>query len=149
MRNYFFSSCLSWHILHVARTNWQHAVSSCQQFANSHTRIFADSHTGKLADSQFTFPSPLIKGIKYQLNPQILSSTTKQPKAKKSRKIPPPLKQSTRNLSLGYTEIEKKQEGAGGGGGGGQDLAMTFCYLWLTEKLWLFGGTDPNPTQPL
>ena len=26
---------------------------------------------------------------------------------------PPPLKQSTRNVSLGYIEIEKKEEGAG------------------------------------
>ena len=21
-----------------------------------------------------------------------------------------------------------------------ENLAMTFCYLWLTEKLWLLGG---------
>ena len=28
-------------------------------------------------------------------------------------KSPPPLKQYTRNLTLGYTEIEKKEEGAG------------------------------------
>ena len=32
---------------------------------------------------------------------------------KKGPESPSPLKQSTRNLSLGYTEIEKKEEGAG------------------------------------
>ena len=32
---------------------------------------------------------------------------------KKEPKRLPPLKQSTRNLSLGYTEIEKKEKGAG------------------------------------
>ena len=79
--------------------------------------------------------TPLIKGI-HQLNPQTLSSTTtaakggggkeleSPPLLKQStrslslgyteiRKSPPPLKQSTRTLSLGYTEIEKKEEGAG------------------------------------
>ena len=69
----------------------------------------------------FPGEDPLIKGI-HQLNPQNLSSATtaaKGPKAtppKKKKKneleSPPPLKQSTRNLSLGYTEIEKKEEGA-------------------------------------
>ena len=32
---------------------------------------------------------------------------------KKEPESPPPLKQSTRNLSLGFTEIEKKEEDAG------------------------------------
>ena len=161
--------------------------------------------------------TPLIKGI-HQLNLQNLSSTTTAAKGKrkKSRKALPiktiykkfifglyrnwkkgelsPLKQSTRNLSLGYTEIGKRRRALG------QDLflwfviglfetlicamaedkvcdscivsswtllsfyfvcddqiqiscavwlrkvenlATTFCYLWLTEKLWLLGGTAP------
>ena len=25
-----------------------------------------------------------------------------------------------------------------------ENLAMIFCYLWLTEKLWLLGGTAPQ-----
>ena len=25
-----------------------------------------------------------------------------------------------------------------------ENLAVTFCYLWLTEKLWLLGGTAPQ-----
>ena len=29
-----------------------------------------------------------------------------------------------------------------------ENLAATFCYLWLTEKLWLLGGTAPQ-TPPL
>ena len=39
-------------------------------------------------------------------------STRTAAKGKKKLERPPPLKQSTRNLSLGYTEIEKKKEGA-------------------------------------
>ena len=71
------------------------------------------------------FSCILIKGI-HQFNPQNLKSffnNNKEPKAKKkkkkkSRKAPPPththpLKQSTRNLSLGYTEIEKKRTALG------------------------------------
>ena len=117
----------------------------------------------------------------------------------KEPESPPPLKQSTRNLSLGYTEIEKK-----GGGRWGkiffvwcviglfetlicaiaedkvcdscivsswaflifllcndqiqiscvvrlrktENLAVTFCYLWLTEKAWLLGDTAPLPPPP-
>ena len=31
-----------------------------------------------------------------------------------------------------------------------ENLAVTFCYLWLTEKLWLLGGTaPPDPPFPL
>ena len=45
-------------------------------------------------------PHPLIKGI-HQLNPQRLSSTTTAAKGKRKLESPPPLKQSTRNLSLG------------------------------------------------
>ena len=60
-------------------------------------------------------PGPhLIKGI-HQLNPQNLSSTTTAAKGKKKKKKketetppPPPIKHSTRNISLGYTEIEIK-----------------------------------------
>ena len=59
----------------------------------------------------FLGEDPLIKGI-HQLNPQNLSSTTTAAKGKKKKKekkeepeSPPPLKQCTRNLSLGYTEI--------------------------------------------
>ena len=59
------------------------------------------------------FPDPLIKGI-HQLNPQNLSSTTTAAKGKKKEpKSPPPSKQSTRNLSLGYTEIEKRRRALG------------------------------------
>ena len=36
----------------------------------------------------------------------------KKKKKKRAGKHPPPFKQYTRNLSLGYTEIEKKEEGA-------------------------------------
>ena len=55
---------------------------------------------------------PLIKGM-HKLNPQNLSSTATAAEDKKEPESSPPLKQSTRNLSLGYTEIEKKEEGAG------------------------------------
>ena len=27
-------------------------------------------------------------------------------------------------------------------------LSMTFCYLWLTEKLWLLGAQPPPPEPP-
>ena len=56
-----------------------------------------------------------MKGI-HQLNPQNLSSTTTAAKGGgggEELESPPKLKQSTRTLSLGYTEIEKKEEGAG------------------------------------
>ena len=26
-----------------------------------------------------------------------------------------------------------------------ENLAVTFCYLWLTEKLWLLGEEPPHP----
>ena len=79
-------------------------------------------------------PDPLIKGIQ-QLNPQNLSSTTatkdkktkqtnKKKKKKKKPESPPPLKQSTRNVSLGYTEIEKRKKGEGAG-------ARFFCVCDL------------------
>ena len=57
-------------------------------------------------------PDPLIKRI-YKLNAQNLSSTTTVAEGKKEPESPPPLKQSTKNLSLGYTEIAKKEEGTG------------------------------------
>ena len=41
------------------------------------------------------------------------NSQRQKKKKKKGPESPPPLKQSTRNLSLGYTETEKKEEGAG------------------------------------
>ena len=63
--------------------------------------------------------TPPIKGI-HQLNPHNLSSTTaaedKKKKKKKKKKQPessPPVKQSTRNLSLGYTVIQKLKKGGG------------------------------------
>ena len=59
--------------------------------------------------------TPLIKGI-LQLNPQNLSSITKTARGKKKNiepESPPSLKETTRNLSLRYTEVEKKEEGAG------------------------------------
>ena len=60
------------------------------------------------------FRTPLIKGI-HQLNPQNLSSLPTAAKGKKKKELesPPPLKQSTRNLSLGYTEIEKSRRALG------------------------------------
>ena len=73
---------------------------------------------------------PLIKGI-HQLNPQNLSSTTTAAKGKKKKKKkkelenPSLLKQSTRNLCLGYTETEKRRAL-------GQDL---FCVTGLFETL--------------
>ena len=29
-----------------------------------------------------------------------------------------------------------------------ENLAVTFCYLWLTEKLRLLGGIAPPPPSP-
>ena len=65
-------------------------------------------------------PPPLIKGI-HKLNPQNLSSTATAAEDKKKPESPPPLKQSTRNLSLGYTEIEKRRRALG------QDLFCAIC----------------------
>ena len=66
-------------------------------------------------------PPPLLKGI-HRLNPQNLSSTTTAAKGKeKEPENPPPLKQSARNLSLGYTEIEKRRRALG------QDLFFVIC----------------------
>ena len=50
----------------------------------------------------------------HQLNPQNLSSITTAAKGKKGLESPPQLKQFARNLSLGYTEIEKKRGGRWG-----------------------------------
>ena len=61
-----------------------------------------------------------IKGI-HQLNPQNLSSTTTAAKGDKRARKPPPLKQSTGSLSLGYTEIEKRRRALG------QDLFCVIC----------------------
>ena len=64
---------------------------------------------------------PLIKGM-HQLNPQNLSSTTTTAKGKKKElKSPPPLKQYTRNLSLGYAENEKRRRALR------QDLFCVIC----------------------
>ena len=52
---------------------------------------------------------------------KIFLQQQQQPKAKKDPKSPPPLKQSTRNLSLGYTEIEKGRRALG------QDLFCVIC----------------------
>ena len=70
-------------------------------------------------------PDPFIKGM-HQLNPPNLISTTIAAKGKKEEPespphtTPTPLKQSTRNSSLGYTEIEKRRRALG------QDL---FCVI--------------------
>ena len=69
--------------------------------------------------------NPLTKGI-HHLNPQNLSSTTTAAKGKKKKKKKkaeslPPLIQSARHLSLGYTEIEKKRRVLG------QDLFCGIC----------------------
>ena len=64
--------------------------------------------------------TPLIKGI-HKLNLQNLSSTATAAEDKKQPESPPPLKQSTRNLSLGYTEIEKRKRAMG------QDLFCVIC----------------------
>ena len=56
----------------------------------------------------------------HKLNPQNLSSTATAAEDKKKPESPPPLKQSTRNLSLGYTEIEKRRRALG------QDLFVRF-----------------------
>ena len=55
---------------------------------------------------------PLIKGI-HKLNPQHLSSTATAAEDKKEPESAPPLNKSTRNLSLGYTEIEKRRRALG------------------------------------
>ena len=65
-------------------------------------------------------PLVLIKGI-HKLNPQNLSSTATAAEDKKQPESPPPLKQSTRNLSLGYTEIVKRRRALG------QDLFCVIC----------------------
>ena len=58
-------------------------------------------------------PDPVINGI-HQLNPQNLSSTTTATEGKKKElESPPTLKQSTRNLPLGYTETEKRRRALG------------------------------------
>ena len=65
--------------------------------------------------SRFSKRDPHIKGL-HQINPHLkfFLQQQQQPKAKTTEpEKPPPLKQYTRNLSLGYTEIEKKEEGAG------------------------------------
>ena len=54
----------------------------------------------------------IIKGI-HELNPQNLSSTITAAKGKKDSESPPQLKQTTRDLSLGYTEIEKGRRALG------------------------------------
>ena len=54
------------------------------------------------------------------IKPSILQEQ-QQPKAKKEPESPPLLKQSTRNLSLDYTEIEKRRRALG------QDLFCVIC----------------------
>ena len=71
--------------------------------------------------------TPLIKGI-HKLNPQNLFSATTAAKGKKEPESPPPLKQSTRNLSLGYREIGKRRRALG------QDLFRVIC-IRLFETL--------------
>ena len=77
---------------------------------NCGRRLFLHSRFSKIFRGRT--PDPLIKGI-HQLNPQTLSSTTTAAKGKKKLESPAPLKQATRNLSLGYTEIEKRRRALG------------------------------------
>ena len=58
------------------------------------------------------------------------SQRQKKKKKKESRKALPQLKQSTRKLSLGYTEIEKKRKRALG-----QDLFLCDLFIGLFETL--------------
>ena len=89
--------------------------------------------------------APLIKGI-HQLNPQNFSSQEQQPKAKKQNKkktkteSPPQLKQSTRNLSLGYTEIEKRRRALG------QYLFCVICNwaVWNFDLYYLISSQSLN-----
>ena len=59
-------------------------------------------------------PDPPYKG-NTSIKPSNFSSQEQQPKAKKKKKMesPPQLKQSTKILSLGYTEIEKRRRALG------------------------------------
>ena len=73
--------------------------------------LFLHSRFSKI----FLGRTPVIKAI-HRLNPQRRSSTTTAAKGEGGGgkpECPPSLKQVTRNLSLGYIEIEKKEEGAG------------------------------------
>ena len=81
--------------------------------------LFLHSRFSKLFRGRTPGP-PLIKGI-HKLNPQNLSSTATAAEDKKQPESPPPLKQSTRNLSLGYTEIEKRRRALG------QDRFCVIC----------------------
>ena len=65
------------------------------------------------------FSSHLAKIATSSANP--VSSTTTAAKGKTKTESPPPLKQSARNLSLGYTEIEKWMRALG------QDLFCVIC----------------------
>ena len=51
--------------------------------------------------------APLYKGNTSMKPLKSFFQQQQQPKAKKEPESPPPSKQSTRNLSLGYTEIKK------------------------------------------
>ena len=83
--------------------NIKNKPQKCRRWLFLHSR-FSKHFRGE--DPQ----TPLIKGT-HQLNHQNLSSTTTAAKGKNNRAgKPTPLKQSARNLSLGYTEIEKKHQ---------------------------------------
>ena len=81
-------------------------------------------------------------------DPQILSSTTtnsqRQKKNnnnnKKEPESPPPFKQSTRNLSLGYTEIEKRRRALG------QYLFCVICNwaVWNLDLCYLISSQSLN-----
>ena len=74
--------------------------------------LFLHSRFSKIFRGRTPGP-PLIKGI-HRLYPQNLQQQQQQPKAKKTEpENPPPLKQSTRNLYLGFTEIEKRRRAHG------------------------------------
>ena len=89
-------------------------------------------------------PEILIKGIN-QLNPQNLSSTITNSQKQKKKKAgkpesPPPLKQSTRNLSLGYTETEKRRRALG------QYLFCVICNwaVWNFDLYYLISSQSLN-----
>ena len=69
-------------------------------------------------------PDPHYKGDTSIKPLKLFLQQQQQPKAKKKkkRKSPPPLKQTARNLSLGYTEIEKWRRVLG------QDLFCVICH---------------------
>ena len=63
--------------------------------------------------SRFSKLFPLIKGIHHLKPSKSFFNNNSSQRQKKEPESPPPLKQSTKNLSSGYTEIEKKRRALG------------------------------------